>query len=48
MSEFDDPRVKNLLVGIDERSLREKPPTEPRAIGWQDVLATYERRQAKA
>jgi DNA primase len=44
LSEFDDPRVKNLLVGIDEQS-SEKPPTEPERL-LQDVLSTYERRQA--
>jgi DNA primase len=45
LSEFDDPRVKSLLVGIDEQS-SEKPPTEPERL-LQDVLATYERRQGE-
>jgi hypothetical protein len=45
LTEFDDPRVKNLLVGIDEQSSA-KPPTEPERL-LQDVLNAYERRQAE-
>ena len=45
LSEFDDPRVKNLLVGIVEESAV-KPPTEPERL-LQDVLSAYERRQTE-
>jgi hypothetical protein len=45
LSEFDDPRVKNLLVGIDEENAA-KPPTEPERL-LQDVLSGYERRQTE-
>jgi DNA primase len=41
--EFDDPRIKSLLVGIDEESAA-KPATEPERL-LQDVLAGYARRK---
>jgi DNA primase len=43
---FDEPQMKNLLVGLDEMCAA-KPPIEPEQM-LQDVLAAYGRRDANA